>query len=231
MGWVSDWPLSGTPVSGSPDQTQDNFEIIDDWWGVEHFTFTSGTSGEHTPGKVAALYYGSQAEINALTSPGCGSLAYATDKGVLELYRDSWESITANKFSRVCNVASTLTIPPCAETAITTWGSTAASGMYDTLEEWTSNRFNAKAAGYYLVTVQASWAFVAAADPFNKAIGLYKNASLYAVSKRNGSSVVYNAFCAIVPLNAGEYIRFTAWHNAAGNKTLNQTIIYIQRIS
>ena len=236
--WISNWPLSGTPVSGSPDQKKSNFEIIEDWWDVEHFTFTSTAgSGGHSPGRVAALFYGPQAQIDALTSPGTGSLAYATDKGTLELYRGAvstsgasgWGNLTADKFSRVYNVADTLTVPPTAETLINTWESTAASGMYDTLDEWASNKFTARAAGYYLVTFQASWAFTLTS--YRRAVGLYKNTSLIAVSRRFGMSALCHNLCTIAALNAGDYLTLTAWQNATSSKTLNKVAVCIQRIS
>jgi hypothetical protein len=229
MGWISNWPLSGTPVSGSPDQKQDNFEIIEDWWDVEHFTFTSGNSGEHLPGRVAALYYGTQTQIDSLVSPGTGSLAYATDKGTLELYRGSWERLTENYFSRVRNIATSMTIPTSVWTPITTWESSSASGMYDTLDEWSSSKFTARAAGYYLVIFHASWVYSAAA--YQRAIGLFKNGILTTISRRFGSISMYNNACDIVSLNASDYLQLSAWHNHASDKTLNAANISIQRIS
>ncbi len=229
MGCVANYPLSGTPISGSSDQKRTNFQILESWWNVEHFTFTSAGSGDHTAGRVATLYYGTQAQINALSSPGSGGLAWATDKGTLELYRGSWQRLTENAFSRVRNVASSADIPTNTLTPVVTWESTSASGMYDTLDEWANSKFTAKAAGYYAITFSAS--FVFSNTYCRKIIGVYKNGTLCIQASRfdKGGGHCYNFD--VVPLNAGDYIEMKVWHNLGSSYILYAGNIHIQRIS
>jgi hypothetical protein len=229
MGWISTYPLSSTEVSGSPDQKRTNFEGLEDWWDVEHHTFTSGDKGKHDGGRVSALYYGTQAEIDALTSPGTGAIAWATDKGLFELYRGSWEPIAADAFSRVRKYASSMSIPTNTTTTITTW-TTAGTGTYDTLGEWASNKFTAKAAGYYLVTASTRWVYSSAACW--KAFGLQKNGTTSLARSANyGTEAIRHVIHTVVDLNASDYLTLWVYHDLGSARDIYGADIHIQRIS
>lgn len=230
MGWIKDYPLTTTRVSGSPDQVRANWEALEEWWDVEHQTFTSAGSGQHTLGQFPVIYYGSDAGSEAVTTPGTGAGAFATDTGVFKIVRaGSWERLTEDSFSRVRNVASATTATSSDWTIITTWESTAASGMYDTLNEWASSKFTAVAEGYYAVYFHTRWD--AEDSDFTKALGLFKNGALHAIARTYGQWVTSIDGYDIVYLTAGQYLQLAVWHNKADFSEIVSANIHIHRIS
>lgn len=232
MGWNKDYPLSTTRVSGSTEQIRANWEAIEEWWDVEHQTFTSAGSGEHTIGRFPALYYGSDAGSDAVTNPGTGAGAYATDTGVLKIVRaGAWERLTEDAFSRVRNVATGTAANSGEWTVITTWESTGASGMYDTLNEWASSKFTATSTGYYLVYFHARWD--TEDSDFTKALGLFRNDVLHTIVRTYGQFITSMDGYDIVYLTAGQYLQLAVWHNKSteDHSHIVSANIHIHRIS
>jgi hypothetical protein len=66
----------------------DTKAALDERFSLEHYSLETGVNddeaqggqGRHIPGKVGCLFYGTLAQIQALSNPGVGSIAYATDQ-------------------------------------------------------------------------------------------------------------------------------------------------------
>lgn len=156
--WRPTRPSSTDDISDIPSLTQDNFEAIEDAFGVEHHTLTSPTlSGTHKYASVVKI--GTTAEIASIPSPPNGALAYDTTKGVLLQYHSAtgWERIGKSKWSRCAAYpASGMVITAGAPPSPIIWDTI----IYDTNSELNSATgvFTAKTQGVYVVVASVALA-------------------------------------------------------------------------
>jgi hypothetical protein len=235
-GWNKLFPLASTSVSGSAhtdptENVRDNWEALEDWWNVEHSTFTSGGSGTHTFGKFGVLITAANSAITALTSPGTGAIGYDTTNGQLLRYNGtSWVRLTSNKYSRIRQGFGTQTIPTTAWTTMSASSATV-SGTYDTLGEWnaTTFRFTATQAGTYFVKGAAK--FPVTTDNYTKGVGIGKNGVLTTKSVLHGASIVTTEVNDILSLAAGDYIVLACYHEHTSSVDIVGGNIHIMRLS
>lgn len=228
MTWLKTYPLSSSVVSASVTQITDNWDIIEDWWGVAHSTLTTATSGDHKIGRTGVILVDGTSGVSAISSPGTGALAYDTTKGELEIYRTAgWERLTANKWSRVRYVWDYQTIPASTPTKLTSAATT--SGTYDTLSEFASNRITVLGAGYYLIAISVR--FPATSSNYRKEVGIYKNGVAITVAGAYGPAIRTVAIKDIVLLAATNYIELWCWHNHTESVQILGGSIHMTRLS
>jgi hypothetical protein len=233
--WNKFYPqIIGTSVSGSvaPDplsQIRANWQFIQDWWGVQHTTFTSAGSGGHTAGKVGSVLVDTTANIALLSEPGTGALAYNTTVGQLQIYDGAWSGISCSAYSRIRYVFGSQSISGTTWTAMTCAG--AGSGTYDTLSEFsvTTFRFTAVAAGYYLV--RGSILFPTDANNYTKGVSISVDGSLLSKMTRYGSTILNLSITDVLPLSIGDYIQLAAYHDYASPITITSGTLQIMRLS
>jgi hypothetical protein len=233
--WNKFYPaITGTSVSGSvaPDpnsQIRANWLFIQEWWGVEHTTFTSAGSGEHTAGKVGSVLVDTAANIAALTSPGTGALAYNTTVGQLQIYDGLWVGISCSAYSRMRYMFGSQVVTGSIWTAMGSAG--AGSGTYNTLAEFsdTTFRFTAVEAGYYLV--RGLILFPTDTNNYNKGVAISQNASLVSKMTRYGSTILNLFVVDVLPLNIGDYIQLAAYHDYTSPITISSGILQVIRLS
>lgn len=233
--WNKFYPtIVGTSVSGSvaPDpnsQIRANWLFLQEWWGVEHTTFTSAGSGGHIAGKVGSVLVDTTANIAALTSPGTGALAYNTTIGQLQMYDGSWSGISCSAYSRMRYVFGAQTVTGSVWTAMGSAG--AGSGTYDTLSEFsvTTFRFTAVAAGYYLI--RGSALFPTDTNNYTKGVAISQNASLVSKVTRYGSTILNLSIADVVPLSIGDYIQLATYHDYTSPITVTSGTLQIIRVS
>jgi hypothetical protein len=152
MSWEPSYPKLTHKVKDVPGYAQANFNALATGMAREH---PGTTYTKHTPGGCGAIFYGTTAEIAALTTPGSGALAYDTNLGLLVRYSGSvwqehnktvagvgtWSRIRAYANALTTSILTTNTdIPLDAET-------------YDTLSEYNTGIGFAtiSASGVYLI--------------------------------------------------------------------------------
>lgn len=226
MGWNKDWPTDTVSPCASVTQIRDNWEALESWFNTEHAGVTGTNAGKHPQGLPVVLVTSTEP-----TGGVVGALAFTKHDSTLKLRRSSgWSPLTEYKFSRIRNVAASASISTNDWTLVTTWNSTAASGLYDTLSEWGNNRFTAKGSGFYLVTAHTRWERLQIKD-YNKTMGLFKNNTLHTktsmFSRFKHSLYLYD----VVYLNAGDTLHLMVKHSHPTPVLLLSANIHIQRIS
>lgn len=224
---------AGENMSGSTEQIRYNWTGLENWWDIEHQTFTSAGSGKHSKGVIGVALTGTTATIAAIPTPGTGSLALNTSLGEMQMYRydpvnasAGWEGITDSKFSRIRKGLGSQSIPASTWTRITTSAST--SGTYDGLTEYSSTRFVAVGAGYFLVVANVVWS--TGSTDFNKGVAIYKNGNAVAIRRRHGMAVNTILVADILSLVAGDYLDVYVWHSGSGAQTETGGTFSISRI-
>ena len=233
--YAPNYPLSSIIMSTSTEQIRTNWEGIEAWWGVEHGTIPSATSGAHALGKVGVLMVDATSGISAVSNPGTGSMALDSALGEMQINRyDSvnltagWEGITDQTFPRIRKgfgeqtiVANTWTKVLCASTGI--------SGTYDGLSEWSSYKYTAAGTGYYQVQVDARWP--ATSSNYSKAIAIYKSGSRISEKRLYGSAIRSLSLSDIVYLTAGQYVEVYIAHDHTTSVDIVGGTIHVTRIS
>jgi hypothetical protein len=185
------WTLtaaSGTTIPcASTVQITSNWDAIEDWWGVEHYDFTSALSGDHKPGIAGIVMTGTYAAITGTSSPGTGALAWDNTCGVLRIYKsdNAWDRLTEDHYSRMhLKRAATQSLPATAWTAITFDTTT-----YDCLNEYdeNTNTIAMSSDGYYLVQATATFP---AAGAYEKAVGIYYEGTRHCDSGGYGTYLI-----------------------------------------
>ena len=231
--WNKNYPLATTSVSGSvaPDpnsQIRDNWDALEDWWDVDHQTFTSAGSGGHVDSTSGIILLGTNAEITGATAPGTGAIGYDTTQGQSLIYRSTgWGRLTANKYSRIRVAFGEQSIPASLWTKLAT-GATA-SGTYDTLVEFNTAtfRFVALNSGFYFI--KATIRFPSTTNNYLKGIGLAKNSVFVAKSSNYGSSVRNIDVCDCLSLVSGDYVELHAYHDHTSSvSTVNASLQMIR---
>ncbi len=231
--WIKEWPVStgtGTSaVSGSTEQIRDNWAAMEEIIDVEHESMASADSGGHRPGQTGFILYGTKANIVASSTPGTGALAYTTDTGEFLIYLPTaeWKSITEECWSRVRKVGTTQGIPHNVYTKITI--SVVASGSYDSLGEVSSDKFIAKAAGYYLVV--GIIRFPSTATNYHRAVSIYKNGAGIAGCIRYGKAERTLVVTDILYLAATDYIELYGSQDSGVSIDIVGSTLTIQRMS
>ena len=106
---------------------------------------------------------------------------------------------------------------------------------YDGNDEFASNKFTAKEAGYYQVNAQIMWN--SSVDQSLHAIGLYKNGSRIAQDWKNSSGIALfgQGISDIVYLAVGDYLELYVYQNIGANKNVegnsDTTYMSIHRLS
>lgn len=235
MAWNKVFPLATTSVSGSaaPDPNsgiRNNWAALEDWWDVEHSTFTSGGSGDHTFGKFGVLLTDANSAIVALTLPGTGAIGYDTTNGQLLRYNGtSWVRLTSNTYSRIRKGFGIQTIPITAWTIMNV-AATVFSGSYDTLGEFSAItfRFTAIKGGTYLVKGAAK--FPVTTINYLKGVGIGKNGTLATKSVLYGASVVTTEVNDILLLATGDYIELSCYHGNSAPVDIVGGSLHIMRL-
>jgi hypothetical protein len=147
MTWNKYLPKATDSFSDMPQICQDNFDAIEDFIGVEHYTLSSALSGLHKPGLIGVVVSASSATIAAITSPGSGALAWDITKGYWQRYWLSWgvPGAAGTKWSRIRAMSSV-------DQALA--ANTATQIVFgNTLTEFASNTFTVSTgcSGYYLI--------------------------------------------------------------------------------
>ena len=230
--WVSKWPVSegtGTSaVSGSTEQIRDNWNAMEEVIKVEHTSIASANAGEHTPGQSGFIGYDTKSNILALSSPGTGSLAYTHDTGEFLIYvpSGSWERLTQNYWSRIRKTNSgTQAISNDVWTKVTL--PTSGSGIYDSLSEFSSNRFTVKAVGYYIIAGAVH--YPPTTSNYQKAVAIYKNGVQVSVGRFYGSAFRTIVISDIIGLAAGDYLELFTSHLAGADVTIVGASLAVQR--
>ena len=152
--WQPALPVSGTKMVDFPAIATGNWDHLEDVINVEHYAMDSSLSGQHRPGKVAAVYVGPTASIGGLTSPTTGALAYDTDLGHYKWYNgNTWENLSDRfKYSAVsvyCSSDQTLSYATVCTAALT-------NEEFDVLSEWDGTyghrSMQISASGFYLIS-------------------------------------------------------------------------------
>ena len=171
MAWSKTIPAASDSPCASTVQITSNWSAIEDWWGVEHYTFTSALSGMHKYGVLGVVLTGTNATIKAVSSPGTGALAWDNTCGVLRIYKSdgAWDRITEDHYSRVLLKNTTGQAVPATAWALVAFD----TETYDGLGEYSSvgPTLAFCADGYYLV--QATAVYPDAWD-HEKGIGIYQ---------------------------------------------------------
>lgn len=237
MTWNKAYPLNSTSVSGSvaPDpnsQIRDNWSAIEDWWNVDHQTFTSAGSGGHTAGEWGVVLLNTAEAITGATSPGTGSIGYDNTNGQLLIYRPSdWGRLTANKYSRARISFGVQTIPTTAWTKLISADTIAASGTYDTLSEFNTStmRFTVLNSGFYFM--KATIVFPITTSNYLKGIGIAKNGALITKSSGYGSSIRNIDIIDCLSLYSGDYIELYGYHDYTSEVSIVHASMHIIRLS
>src|SRR3989304_2425963 len=104
MAWDKSIPDgSAITPSAATVQITSNWDAIERWWDVEHYTFTNTLSGMHRAGVASTIPSGTYAEATGISTPGTGALWWASDTGVLMIYRSTneWKRLTQDHYSRI----------------------------------------------------------------------------------------------------------------------------------
>jgi len=228
-------PLSSTVMSSSTEQLRANWEIIEDWWAVEHGDPSSATSGAHAIGRVGAMLVDATSGISAVSSPGTGSIAINTTLGEMQIYRyDSvgltagWEGITDQDFARIRQGMGAQTI------AASTWtqvvcAATAFSGSYDGLSEWATYKYTATGTGYYHISIQARWPITS--SNYSKAVAIYVNGTRRSVKRLYGSAIRHLMLSDTLYLTATQYVQVYVYHSHTVPVDLVSAVMHVTRVS
>lgn len=233
MTWNWEWPvLEGTgtsAVSGSTEQIRANWEAMETVLDTEHESMASANAGNHIPGQSGFMYYGAKSDVLALSSPGTGALAYASDTGefLIHIPTGDWEGIATTYWSRARKVGGSQSLPNDIYTKITI--SETASGTYDSLSEVSANRFTAKAWGYYLVIGVVR--FPVTTSDYHKAVSIYKNGVGVANCIRYGRSERTLIATDILNLSATNYIELYGSQNSGVAIDVSSAVLVVQRVS
>jgi len=220
MVWNKDYPTSTVSPSASTLGLTGNWKALEDWWGVEHTTLTSASSGHHTAQNISLVCVAATSAISALSSPGTGALAYDTTKGELEVYRTAgWGKLTESYWSRVRTVFLSASISTATWTKLTE-KRTVEEDQYDTLSEFASSSGSAsiKATGTYFVL--GTCRFPTTSNNYLVGVAIYKNGSAVAVHRGYGAGVRSTEVFDILSLTAGDRLEVYCYHNAGSNITI-----------
>lgn len=155
MSWNATVPTTGSLIVDISSIHTQNWTAIEDFFGREHYTFTSPLSGRHSPGIVGALYSGTTAAITGISSPASGALAFDTTLGVMKTYGvlgAQWDQFNMLPYGRVIAYQSA----DHAMAALSDYNVIFDTETIDSLSEHSSSpysKFNPKAAGYYLIHI------------------------------------------------------------------------------
>lgn len=234
MVWAKTYPLSSTIGSGSTEQIRDNWEALEDWWDVNHSTFTSASSGHHTAGSVGVLLSASTATIEAVPTPGTGAIAYDTTIGQLVRYNGTaWIPFTSPSYSRVRKfLLGSQSVPATAWTILQTTA-TLSAGEYDTLSEFSTStwKFTVKNTGYYLV--RGSLRFNASTGCL-MGIGIKKNGTTDLATALEYVTYPWTRTIDLMDIQflyTSDYITMIGYHNYTTSLTVYEGYFEIMRLS
>lgn len=218
MGWLKNRPGDSDSFANVPTIAQDNFDVIEDIIGEEHYTLGEALCGTHIPGVAGFAKSGTTTIIGSLTSPGSGAIAWDYTLGCWKRYWDSAWAIpgSATKWSRVRAYLNSNQ----ALTAVD--GGTQVAQIefnaedYDSLSEFSSSAFSATDAGEYLVV--SSWSACGAQTGGSApSIGILilKNDTVVASATKNTSQPAIETdeqikIVEILSLGAGDTIKIQA---------------------
>ncbi len=234
MAWNKTWPVSegtGTSaVSGSTEQLRANWLAMEAVFQQEHVSIPSANAGDHYPGKTGFVYYGTTSAISAISSPGTGALAYTSDTGefLIHVPSGTWDRVTEDYWSRIresTTVAQTITNNLWTKVTI----ASGASGTYDGLSEFSSNRWTALGSGYYLIIGTVS--YPSTKSNYYKAVAISKNGSRVSIVQFYGSAYRTVQVADIVSITAEDYLELYTSHLAGANVNITGASFVIHRIS
>lgn len=182
MVWSTAVPISATYIINIPSTFTTNYGQMEDWYGVQHYTYSSSLSGRHKPGITPFLYVNSTGNITGLTNPGSGALAFDITLGVLKRYdgvASAWKQVNLDPISCVdVYLTSDQTVASAAVGTYTTI--TFDSETTDVLNNWNSStyKFTAPIAGYYMALGQATITPTDAGIGFGYALAQYSSADV-----------------------------------------------------
>lgn len=228
MAWAANYPLNSTIVKDSTDQKRNNWAAIENWFNAGHVTFPP--NAKHRAGHLPVLFYGTHAQIAALSDPPSGAIAFATDLGVFEIHQGSWKRLTEDYFSRFRDSSAGQSIPHGTWTVIVNWQNPAASGLYDTLDEFGPQTFVPKSDGYYTITFRVTWDSVPLGD-FVKSAALYVNGTQAVIDQRFGIAARDNTVNDIFALFKDDIVLGAVYHNRGSNLAVTSARICASRIS
>lgn len=162
--WVPTRPNTTDRWADVPGFLQDNWETYGSATSAEHGNLGHATaSGTHVLcGTAGTCFYGTTTEIDALTSPPCGALAYDQTLGWMKRYwPNAWyqTTLSADGWSRARWYLDADYISfGAVDGGTETQGLSFTGKTYDSASEWKSTvgNFVASAAGNYLIICQAT---------------------------------------------------------------------------
>lgn len=93
MTWDATVPTTGTEIVDIPNVHGANWDALDSMLTCGHNPMVSMSAGNHTPGLIPAMYKGTTVEIEAVSSPQIGSLAWDETLGIAKVLSgvsDQW---------------------------------------------------------------------------------------------------------------------------------------------
>ena len=231
MAWNKVYPtLSGDTISASVTQIQANWSAIEGVLSGEHASLTNSLSGTHLYGRTSVMFSGTKAQIDALSSPNTGALAWDTQCGTCKIYTGStWASITSSYFSRVhLSLTSPQAIGPG------TWTSVIFNNeSYDGLDEYSinSNILQLTGAGWYLGIGTIIWPTETTLD-YQKIAAIYLGTTTRkAVDVKYGKETTTCEVADVIYFEASSTIYLGAYHSHSENRSIQSASLIITRLS
>lgn len=225
MAWDRTKPTSTTSPCASTVAITSNWSAVEDWWNVEHYTFSSALSGMHKAGIFGAVLTGTNATIEAISSPGTGALCFDTTCGVTRIRRsdDNWDRLTEDHYSRVKLTSTNDTLATGAWTELSM-----STETYDSLGEHGITGLLVKAAGYYLVRVHGVFP---SNGNYEKAVGVYVAGARYSQAGGYGTRVTFVECVDIVYAAANALIEAYAYNGSGSPIILPSSSLILTRLS
>jgi hypothetical protein len=228
--WNKTVPTSATYIVDIPDIFQNNWDVLEDIQGVQHYTYTSSLSGRHKPGLTPILAVSGTSEINSLSATAeSGALAWDTDLGVLKRFTGpidagTWQQVNLDEMPLVdayrsgdqtlAQMATYTTVQLNAEN-------------FDVLSSFNTStyRFTAPTTGYYSIVAQATVTPTDYGINFATALYQYNSAgTLQNIVGANRFSIGANTTSmqvrAILGMAASDYLQMLVYHNSPLNQPL-----------
>lgn len=224
MAWNKGVPSGTISPCASTVQLTSNFQAINDWWNVEHYTFSSSLSGLHKAGIMGTVLTGTHSAISAISSPGTGSLCYDNTCGYLSIYRSSgaWKRLTEDHYSRVKLTASSQSVAATAWTDITF-----DTEVYDSLGEYTLTNLRVVAEGYYLIQAIVNFPSISP----EKAVAIYVDGVRYSQSGGYGPKLITIECMDIVKASANSLIDLYVYNGSNIAVDISSATLMLTRLS
>lgn len=231
MAWNKVYPLKTTPVSESPSQIQENFMQIQNWTEVEHVGFASietcGASavGLHKADNIGVVGYG-----NLSTPEVSGALSYDPSRGLFTISASDFSRVDITRYwSQSRALGGNHVIEHNSWTSL--YFNAGASGTFDTLGEWDTNKnkFKAKATGHYLISVAVL--FPHANNDYNRGLQILKDDIVTTKCFKFGRIFNVVKLVDIGIVTSGSEISAKCYQNSGNQLTIDSCAFYIIRLS